>query len=91
MTLVNAKTLRWLFDLVAIATCAIVCGIPILAADEEPEEADKDSSAGLPEKYAKNYLIDRSTIWPGQKIRRHLSERSHGRSGERQGAQELLG
>jgi tetratricopeptide (TPR) repeat protein len=36
--------------------------------DEESEEAGEDSSAGLPEKYAKNYLIARSTISPDKKF-----------------------
>src|SRR4030095_8506687 len=35
----------------------IGCGLSILAADEEPEAAGEDSSAGLPEQYAKDYLV----------------------------------
>src|SRR5437667_7743525 len=35
---------------------------------EESEEEGEDSSAGLPDKYAKNYLIARSTISPNKKF-----------------------
>jgi len=53
--------MRWFFTFVTIVACAISCGSCVLAADEESETADEDSSAGLPEQYAKNYLIARST------------------------------
>jgi hypothetical protein len=46
----------------------IGCGFSVLAADEEPEAAGEDSSAGLPEDYAKNYLIATSTISPDKKL-----------------------
>jgi hypothetical protein len=36
--------------------------------DEEREAAGEDSSTGLPEKYAKNYLIARGTISPDKKF-----------------------
>ena len=36
--------------------------------DEEEAESETDSSIGLPEKYAKNYLIARSTISPNKKF-----------------------
>jgi hypothetical protein len=38
-------------------TFAIVigCGLSTLAADEEPEAAGEDLSAGLPDAYAKDY------------------------------------
>jgi hypothetical protein len=51
-------------------TFAIIigCGLSTLAADEEPEAAGEDSSAGLPEEYAKNYLIAASTISPDKKF-----------------------
>jgi hypothetical protein len=46
----------------------IGCGLSILAADEEPEAAGEDSSAGLPEQYAKDYLVARNTISPDKKL-----------------------
>ena len=46
----------------------IGCGLSVLATDEEPEAAGEDSSAGLPDAYAKNYLIARSTISPDKKF-----------------------
>jgi hypothetical protein len=51
-------------------TLAIIigCGLSVLAADEEPETAGEDSSAGLPEQYAKNYLVAASTISPDKKF-----------------------
>src|SRR6266487_4454237 len=54
--------------LIAIVACAISGGLSILASDEEPEAEGEDSSAGLPEQYAKNYLIARSTISPNKKF-----------------------
>jgi len=60
--------MRWFFTFVTIVACAISCGSCVLAADEESETADEDSSAGLPEQYAKNYLIARSTISPNKKF-----------------------
>ena len=68
MTRINAKTMRSLFSLVAIIGCAISCGFCVLAADEESETAGEDSSAGLPEQYAKNYLVARSTVSPDKKF-----------------------
>jgi hypothetical protein len=53
---------------VAIVACAIGCGLSVRAANEEPEAAGEDSSAGLPEQYAKNYLIATSTISPDKKF-----------------------
>ena len=51
-------------------TLAIIigCGLSALAADVEPEAAGEDSSAGLPEQYAKDYLTAASTISPGKKF-----------------------
>ena len=46
----------------------IVCGLSVIAADEEPEAAVEDSSAGLPDAYAKDYLIAASTISPDKKF-----------------------
>ena len=43
-------------------------GVSVLAADEEPEAAGEDSSAGLPGEYAKNYLIASNTISPDKKF-----------------------
>jgi hypothetical protein len=54
--------------IVAIVACAVGCGLPMLAANEEPEVAGEDSSAGLPDAYSKNYLIAVSTISPGKKF-----------------------
>jgi hypothetical protein len=56
------------FVCVAIIASAVSCGFSVLAADEESEEAEQDSSAGLPESYAKNYPIARSTISPNKKF-----------------------
>jgi hypothetical protein len=56
------------FTIVAIVACGVSCGFSILAADEEPGVAGEDSSAGLPEDYAKNYLIAASTISPDKKV-----------------------
>jgi hypothetical protein len=60
--------MRWLSTFVTIVACAISCGFSILAAAEEPEAAGEDSSAGLPEQYAKEYLIAASTISPDRKF-----------------------
>ena len=51
-------------------TFAIIigCGLSTLAADEEPEAAGENSSAGLPDQYAKNYLTAASTISPDKKF-----------------------
>jgi hypothetical protein len=46
----------------------IGCGFSVLAADEEPEAAGEGSSAGLPDPYAKDYLIANSTISPDKKL-----------------------
>jgi hypothetical protein len=46
----------------------IGCGLSVLAADEEPEAAGEDSSAGLPDAYAKDYLIAANTISPDKKF-----------------------
>jgi hypothetical protein len=54
--------------LVVIIACTISCGFSVLAANEEPEAAGEDSSAGLPEQYSKNYLIAASTISPDKKF-----------------------
>jgi hypothetical protein len=46
----------------------IGCCLSVLAADEEPEAIGEDSSTGLPQDYAKNYLIAVSTISPDKKL-----------------------
>jgi hypothetical protein len=46
----------------------IGCGLSVLAADEEPQTAGEDSSAGLPDSYAKDYLIASSTVSPDKKV-----------------------
>jgi hypothetical protein len=46
----------------------IGCGLSVLAADEEPEAAGEDSSVGLPDAYAKEYLIAANTISPDKKF-----------------------
>jgi hypothetical protein len=60
--------MKLFFTFVGIVACTICCGFSILAADEESEAAGEDSSAGLPEEYAKNYLIAGSTISPDKKF-----------------------
>ncbi|MGB9475999.1 MAG: hypothetical protein WCE87_13115 [Candidatus Udaeobacter sp.] len=60
--------MRTVLTFVAIVGCAIGCGFSILAADEESEAAGEDSSAGLPEDYAKNYLVAAGTISPDKKV-----------------------
>jgi hypothetical protein len=54
--------------LVAMVVCAISCSFSLLAADGESSEQGEDSSSGLPEQYAKDYLIARDTISPDKKI-----------------------
>jgi hypothetical protein len=46
----------------------IGCGLSVLAADEESEAAGENSSAGLPDAYAKDYLIAANTISPDKKL-----------------------
>jgi hypothetical protein len=60
--------MRLFFAFVTIAACAISSNFCVLVADEEPQAEEEDSSAGLPEKYAKDYLIARSTISPDKKF-----------------------
>jgi hypothetical protein len=60
--------MRAFCTLVAIIACAMSSGPSILAADEEPEAPGEDSSAGLPDQYARNYLIAHSTISPDKKF-----------------------
>ena len=60
--------MRSFFNFAAIVACVVSCGFSILAADEELGAAGEDSSTGLPEGYAKDYLIAASTISPGKKF-----------------------
>jgi len=53
---------------VAIVACTISCGFSVLAVIEESDAAGEDSSAGLSDAYAKNYLIAASTISPDKKF-----------------------
>ena len=57
-----------LFFASGIITFAMTGILSVLAANEGSEVAGEDSSAGLPEQYAKNYLIARSTISPDKKF-----------------------
>jgi hypothetical protein len=59
--------MRSFFTISAIVACAISGGLSVIAANEEPETAAEDSSAGLPEDYAKNYLVAASTISPDKR------------------------
>jgi hypothetical protein len=60
--------MRLFFVLIAIVACAIGCRFSVFAADQESEAAGEDSSTGLPEQYAKDYLIAGSTISPDKKF-----------------------
>lgn len=58
--------MRPLFTSVTIVACAISCSFSVFAGNEESEA--EDSPAGLPEDYAKNYLVAASTISPDKKF-----------------------
>jgi hypothetical protein len=60
--------MKLFFSFVAIVACMVSCGFSILAVDEEPEGPGEDSSSGLPEQYAKNYLIASNTVSPDKKF-----------------------
>jgi hypothetical protein len=60
--------MRSLFTFGAIVGCSIGCVFSIFAVDEESEAQVEDSSAGLPEQYAKDYLIAGSTVSPDRKF-----------------------
>ena len=60
--------MRSVFAFVAIVSCIINCGFFAVAADEESEHEGEDSSAGLPDEFAKNYLISHNTISPDKKF-----------------------
>src|SRR5262245_24942293 len=50
------------------AESVFLVGRPLPEPEEEEEESETDSSTGLPDKYAKNYLIARTTISPDKKL-----------------------
>jgi len=50
------------------AQSVFLAGRPPPEPEEEEAESETDFSAGLPDKYAKNYLIARSTISPNKKF-----------------------
>jgi uncharacterized protein YecT (DUF1311 family)/sugar lactone lactonase YvrE/tetratricopeptide (TPR) repeat protein len=50
------------------AQSMFLAGRPAPEPEEEEAESETDSSTGLPDKYAKNYLIASSTISPNKKI-----------------------
>ena len=60
--------MRLFFTFVGIVACVSGCSFCLLAADEESEAEGEDSSAGLPDEYAKDYLIAQSTISPDKKV-----------------------
>lgn len=60
--------MRSFFIFIVVAACIIGCAVFGLAADEESGGAGEDSSTGLPEQYAKNYLVAASTISPDKKF-----------------------
>ena len=60
--------MRSCFTFVAVVAGVIGCTFSILAADEEAETPGEDLSTGLPEQYAKDYLIAGSTISPDKKF-----------------------
>ena len=45
-----------------------LCTGSVSAAEPDPEEYQKDSGAGLPGEYAKNYLVLKSSVSPGEKF-----------------------
>jgi hypothetical protein len=60
--------MRSFFVFALVAACLFGHSFPVLAADKALETAGQDSSAGLPEQYAKDYLIAGTTISPDKKF-----------------------
>jgi hypothetical protein len=60
--------MKLFFTLIAIVACMVSYSFSIRAADEESAAAGEDSSAGLPDEYAKDHLIARNTISPDKKF-----------------------
>ena len=59
--------MKLLARFIAVVVCWISFSASPLAADQSSEEGE-DSSAGLPDQYAKNYLVAASTISPDKKF-----------------------
>ena len=59
--------MKLLAGFIAVVVCWISFSAAPLAADQSSEEGE-DSSAGLPDQYAKNYLVAASTISPDKKF-----------------------
>jgi hypothetical protein len=59
--------MKLLARFIAIVVCWISVSAALLAAEQSSEEGE-DSSAGLPDQYAKNYLVAASTISPDKKF-----------------------
>lgn len=68
MTRTSTEAMRCFFTFVAIVASAISCDFSIFAANAESEAAGKDSSAGLPDQYAKDHLVAASTISPDKRF-----------------------
>jgi hypothetical protein len=65
----NARQMRYRSIIVLAVACSMISyGFSVFAADEDSQTEEEDSSAGLPEQYAKNYLIAGSTISPDKKF-----------------------
>jgi hypothetical protein len=59
--------MKLLARFIAVVVCWISFSAALLAAEQSSEEGE-DSSAGLPDQYAKNYLVAASTISPDKKF-----------------------
>jgi hypothetical protein len=68
MTADEYETIRRFATFVAIVAGTISCAFSLVAAGEESEAAGEDSSTGLPEQYAKDYLIAGNTVSPDKKF-----------------------
>jgi hypothetical protein len=60
--------MRYSYTLVAIVASVISCGFPSVLLEKKTEAAEEDSSAGLPEEYAKSYLVAANTVSPDKKF-----------------------
>ena len=60
--------MRYSYTLVAIVASVISCGFPSVLLAKKTEAAEEDSSAGLPEEYAKSYLVAANTVSPDKKF-----------------------
>jgi hypothetical protein len=59
--------MKLLARFIAVVVCWISFSVALLAAEQSSEEGE-DSSAGLPDQYAKNYLVAASTISPDKQF-----------------------